>query len=181
MTPEQIVETFGVAEALKVPFPENNIHWRIGATNKKTEARRTNNNNAKATKGVPLAYIDARDVMRRLDEVVGIGNWRDEYAMIGSRLFCKLSLKVDGDWITKMDCGSESETEAEKGQVSDAFKRAAVKWGVGRYLYYMPAEWVDLDQYGKFKPPAIPSNLTRQRYLDELEMKQELPKQEKQT
>lgn len=87
------------------------------------------------SKGMELAYIDARQVMDCLDECVGAENWKDSYFLLGDTLFCTLSIKVDGEWIGKTDCGTESNSEAEKGQVSDAFKRAAVKWGVGRFLY----------------------------------------------
>lgn len=82
-----------------------------------------------------VAYIDARDVMNRLDEVVGEGNWQDKYEVINGQLFAGIGILVDGNWIWKWDTGTESQTEKEKGVVSDAFKRAAVKWGIGRFLY----------------------------------------------
>jgi len=86
-------------------------------------------------RGIMLDYIDSRQVMGLLDAVVGPENWSDSYVEISGSLFCKISIKVDGQWISKMDCGSESAIESEKGQASDAFKRAAVKWGIGRFLY----------------------------------------------
>ncbi len=82
-----------------------------------------------------VAYIDARDVMDMLDEVVGPENWQDRYEQVDKSLFCHLSIRVGDEWITKSDCGMPSNMEAEKGEASDAFKRAAVKWGVGRFLY----------------------------------------------
>jgi hypothetical protein len=136
-----------ILEQLKAPFPENQIHWRVGATSKDK------------SKGIGLAYIDARDAMKRLDDVVGFENWQDEYVETPSgRLICRLSVRLDGEWITKSDGAGETQVEGEKGAISDAFKRAAVKWGVARYLYYLPNVWVELDQYRKIKnPPALPA------------------------
>ena len=87
-----------------------------------------------------LSYLNARDVMERLDSVMGFNNWEDSYREgTGGRVFCKLSLNIDGQWISKEDAAGESSFEAEKGAVSDALKRAAVKFGIGRYLYHLPA------------------------------------------
>lgn len=89
-----------------------------------------------------VAYIDARDVANLLDEVCGPENWQDEYKMIGSMLFAGIGIRIGNDWIWKWDTGSESNIEKEKGHVSDSFKRAAVKWGVGRFLYDLPIQKV---------------------------------------
>ncbi len=82
-----------------------------------------------------VAYIDSRDVQDKLDDVCGPGGWQDDYKVVDGKLFCGVSVRIGDEWITKWDTGTESQTEAEKGKVSDAFKRAAVKWGVGRFLY----------------------------------------------
>jgi len=82
-----------------------------------------------------VAYIDSRDVMDRLDEVVGAENWQRKHEMIGHNLYCSIGIKLDGEWVWKSDCGTESQTEKEKGQSSDSFKRAAVNLGIGRFLY----------------------------------------------
>lgn len=84
-----------------------------------------------------VAYIDARQVMDLLDEVVGPQNWQDHYREVAGKVYCDLSIQVEDEWITKSDCGTESNFEREKGQASDAFKRAAVKWGIGRFLYQL--------------------------------------------
>lgn len=105
-------------EKLKAPFPVEALHWRLGQTNK-----------AK-TKAMMLVYIDARDVMDRLDEVFGM-DWQDEYKEVKGRIICTIT--VNG--VSKSDGAGDTDFEAEKGGLSDAFKRAAVKWGVGRYLY----------------------------------------------
>tara|TARA_Y100001963_G_scaffold151714_1_gene235098 strand:- start:1858 stop:2496 length:639 start_codon:yes stop_codon:yes gene_type:complete len=83
-----------------------------------------------------LDYIDARFCMDRLDEAVGPLNWRQEFQSINGTLFCGVSiLTKGGEWITKWDCGTESNFEKEKGLASDAFKRACVSWGIARDLY----------------------------------------------
>lgn len=89
-----------------------------------------------------VAYIDARDAMDLLDEVVGAGKWQDDYKVIDNKLFAGVGINIDGQWVWKWDTGTESQTEKDKGKVSDAFKRACVKWGIGRFLYEMPIKFV---------------------------------------
>ena len=91
-----------------------------------------------------LAYLDSRDVMKRLDDVVGY-EWACEYKEIKGNLFCGITI----NGITKWDCGTESNMDAEKGESSDAFKRAAVRWGIGRYLYYLPKLQARINPKGK--------------------------------
>lgn len=90
--------------------------------------------------GRPVPYVTARVVMNRLDEVAGPAGWWDEYTPIDNAVVCKLTIRTpDGSTITKCDAGGCSQTsdssDVEKSGFSDAFKRAAVKFGVGRYLY----------------------------------------------
>jgi hypothetical protein len=92
-----------------------------------------------------VAYIDARDVQDLLDDVVGAHNWQVKYEEHKGNLFASIGINieqrkndnsVDGlGWVWKSDCGTESQVEKQKGEASDAFKRAAVMWGVGRFLY----------------------------------------------
>jgi hypothetical protein len=89
-----------------------------------------------------VAYIDARDVMSLLDEAVGPENWQSDYKEIKGNLYCGIAIKINNEWVWKWDCGTESNTESEKGEASDAFKRGAVKWGVGRFLYDLPIQYV---------------------------------------
>ena len=93
-----------------------------------------------------LMYKDARVDMRLLDEVVGAMNWKREHELINNNLFCTVSIKdqSSGEWVSKQDVGVESQTEKEKGQASDAFKRACFNWGIGRELYTCPFVWVNL-------------------------------------
>lgn len=131
---------------LSAPFHPHAIHWRVGATT-----------NAK-DKGIALAYLDARDVMERLDEVVGPGNWQRRYPWSdGKRLCCEIGIRVGDTWVWKGDGSGETDYEAEKGAFSAAFKRAAVSWGVGRYLYDLPNIWFPIQSRGKsytFTPEA---------------------------
>ena len=94
-----------------------------------------------------LMYKDARVDMRLLDEVVGPMNWKREHEVINGNLFCMVSIwdAEKGIWVSKQDVGVESNTEKEKGQASDAFKRACVNWGIGRELYTCPFVWINLN------------------------------------
>ncbi len=89
-----------------------------------------------------LLYKDARVDMNILDETVGAENWQREHYDCKGNLFCKVGILTENGWIFKSDCGSESNTEAEKGEASDSFKRACVNWGIGRELYSAPFIWV---------------------------------------
>lgn len=95
-----------------------------------------------------LLYKDARVDMRILDEVFGPMNWKRSHDVVNGNLFCTLSI-WDNDkkeWVAKQDVGTESYTEKEKGQASDAFKRAGFNWGIGRELYTGPLIWIQLEK-----------------------------------
>jgi hypothetical protein len=140
-------------KALAAPFPPEKISWR---------AQTVSNGKALA-----LAYIDARDVQDRLDQVCGPENWQNRYTHTQGKTVCEIGINVLGSigqlvdgkmavlekWIWKADGAGDSDIEAEKGALSDAFKRAAVKWGIGRYLYDLESPWVpcELGQNGKFR------------------------------
>ncbi|SRR5579883_1167159 len=133
---------------LRAPFPVDLVQWRVGARTK-DKAR-----------GQALPYLNARLVQDRLDEVMGPANWRNELmaAPGGNGLMCVISLRINGEWINKTDVAQQDEVPenaqdqekareiAVKGAASDAFKRAAVLWGIGRYLYAFEAPWVDLEK-----------------------------------
>lgn len=92
-----------------------------------------------------LLYKDARCDMAILDKTVGTENWEREHYECKGNLFCKVGINTNYDkpnslpnWVFKSDCGSESNTEKEKGEASDSFKRACVNWGIGRELYTAP-------------------------------------------
>lgn len=86
-----------------------------------------------------LLYKDARCDMNILDESVGPMNWSKKYYEVKGNLYCSVGIRNEnGEWVFKDDCGIESNTEAEKGEASDAFKRACFNWGIGRELYTTP-------------------------------------------
>lgn len=82
-----------------------------------------------------VAFIDARQVQDVLDEHVEAGKWQALYEEHKGNLFCKIGIKIGEEWVWRSDCGTESNVEKQKGEASDAFKRAAVMWGIGRFLY----------------------------------------------
>lgn len=96
-------------------------------------------------KGVSmLLYKNARTDMQILDETYSPMGWQCRYKEVKGNLFCTigiLSPEYD-EWIWKEDCGTESNTEKEKGEASDAFKRAGFRWGIGRELYTAPFIWL---------------------------------------
>lgn len=91
-----------------------------------------------------LLYKDARADMKILDEVFGPLNWQRTHLLVGGNLYCCVDIydEQKQQWISKMDVGTESYTEKEKGQASDSFKRACVSVGIGRELYTAPFIWV---------------------------------------
>ena len=91
-----------------------------------------------------LIYKTARTDMAVLDEAFGPMNWRNRYETIKDHLYCTIEVydKETNQWVGKCDCGTESDTEAEKGEASDAFKRAGFRWGIGRELYTAPFIWI---------------------------------------
>ena len=131
----------------------------------------------KANGLVLLLYKDARVDMNILDETVGASNWQREHYECKGNLFCRVGIctrvKIDmsgnegdilsPDWVWKSDCGTESNTEAQKGEASDSFKRACFNWGIGRELYTAPFIWIPSDKcniqngkcYDKFEVEKI--------------------------
>lgn len=126
-----------IFEQLASPFGPSEVDWRMGSTTKDKK------------RSMALAYIDARTVMDRLDVVCGPAGWMNRYVMEGSKTVCELGIKCGDEWVWKADGAGDSDIEAEKGALSDAFKRAAVRWGIGRYLYTLDSPWVDIAE-GKF-------------------------------
>ncbi len=145
-----------IAAALLAPFPEAEIHWRAQSLTKQSPY-----------KALALAYIDSRHVQSRLDAVMGISGWQCEYKHdLSGKTSCGIGLLLptnagiyaakkavlsvsesETEWIWKWDGAGDTQVEAEKGAYSDSFKRAAVKWGIGRYLYDMPAQWIPCETY----------------------------------
>jgi len=151
---------------LALPFHENEIEWRIGQCGKK------GNGQIWAT---CMAYVQARAIMNRLDDVCGAQNWRVSYSFIPSSqgttagVISQLSIYVDGIWVTKEDGAEQTNIESFKGGISSALKRAGSVWGIGRYLYGLEQGFAQIDdggsQWGKTKdgtefywnPPRLPA------------------------
>ena len=93
-----------------------------------------------------LLYKDARCDMNVLDETVGPMNWKREHSRDNRNCIVSIWDEKKGEWVSKEDTGTESNTEAEKGLASDSFKRACVNWGIGRELYTAPFIWVPSDK-----------------------------------
>lgn len=123
--------------ALSTPFPADRISWRVGST---TQDKK---------KGMALAYIDARDVYERLDAVCGPAGWQCRYPHADKKTVCEIGIKVGDEWVWKANGAGDSDVEAEKGALSDAVKRAAVVWGIGRYLYDLASPWVPIEPVGQ--------------------------------
>ncbi|MGL5936810.1 MAG: Rad52/Rad22 family DNA repair protein [Cetobacterium sp.] len=124
-------------EKLEKPFLEDELEFRVGATN------------PEKTKGLALAYVHARSIQNRLDEVVGIENWKVSYKEINGGFLAKLELKINNEWIAKEDGAGTTDYEPIKGGISCAFKRVASVWGIGRYLYEIEVQWLPIEQRGK--------------------------------
>lgn len=151
MTAEEIK---AVADALAVPFDPSEVKWKPQAVS--------------GNRCLAICYVDARVIQDRLDEVLGVMGWQDSYECLpDGAVVCRLRIRIDSEWIEKMDVGSPSEQPDEgdrrKASFSDALKRAAVKFGIGRYLYRLGGQWVDYDPAKKkivttprLPPEALP-------------------------
>lgn len=115
------------------------------------------------SRALAMAYVDARVIQDRLDEVLGVDGWQDDYEVLpDGSVICRLRIRLGGEWVMKVDVGGQSEQKDEgdrmKAAFSDSLKRAAVKFGIGRFLYRLPAQWCDYDpQKRQFvRPPVLP-------------------------
>jgi hypothetical protein len=129
-----------IAKLLAAPFPLSEVKFKPQAV--------------KNNRALAAPYVDVRAVMDRLDQAVGIGGWKDRLGLLpDGSVLCRLKLWVGDRWVERSDVGSPSEQPDNgdrcKAAHSDALKRAAVKFGVGRYLYRIPGQWVDWDSQKK--------------------------------
>lgn len=129
-------------EALSAPFQNADIEWRVSATNHEK------------TNGLAVPYVTNRAIQTRLDDTVGIDGWHNDFVpWKGEKAqLCGISIYLPElkDWLTKWDGSDDTDIECVKGGLSDSMKRAAVEWGIGRYLYGMtPPLWVGIEQRGK--------------------------------
>jgi len=148
-----------------------NVSWKPQVTTKGRNKEEIIKNGTRVAGCV--AHIDARDVMQRLDAVVGAGNWSDSYQVLQDGKHVECTITIYG--VPKSDVGQSNDggfADPVKSAYSDAFKRAAVKWGIGRHLYDMEMQWLPFDGYKVATPdppkssgPAIkvpPANPTPQ-------------------
>ena len=123
---------------LREPFRKEELEFRVGATN-----------NDKSM-GLALAYVQARAIQNRLDELFGVDGWTVSYKEISAGFICSLSIKINDRWVTKEDGAGMTEYESVKGGISNAFKRVASSgFGVGRYLYNAKKNWYPIRQQGR--------------------------------
>lgn len=139
---------------LSAPFAPEDVEWKPGATTRDKK------------KGLAMAYITARAVQERLDEVFTPGGWRNEFREGPSGgVICRIYFKTGhtdasgaAEWAWREDGADNTDVEAVKGGLSNAMKRAGAALGIGRYLYKLPSQWVPLDDRGRFaQTPRIPS------------------------
>ncbi len=144
-----VVDVNEVAAALAAPFDPAEVKFKP-----QTVA---------GNRALAVPFVDARVIQDRLDDVLGVMGWQDSYECLpDGSVVCRLRIRLGAEWITKEDVGGQSEQPDEgdrrKAAFSDALKRAAVKFGIGRYLYRMKPQWVDYDpQKRQFvRVPTLP-------------------------
>lgn len=141
---------------LKRPFSLTEIEWRV---------ERAGNTNGK-TWAMVLAYIDNRAIMDRLDAVCGIEGWKNEFVPLADGAFlCGLSIKFENEWIMKWDGADKTQYESLKGGISGAQKRAAVNWGIGRYLYALKETWAIINPNGSRKDSYLDKGSQKRVYF----------------
>jgi len=154
---------------LRDPFPASDIEWRIQSAGEK---------DGKVWARV-LAYVTSRAIMERLDEVVGPENWQTAFRQLGNSISCGIGIRCGEEWVWKWDGAGHlaasdglSESDAGKGDYSNALKRAGYQWGIGRYLYNLPESFANVhpgganygrtpkhkgDKAFRWDPPELPA------------------------
>jgi hypothetical protein len=125
-----------ITERLQAPFPLTDIEWRVS---------RSGISNGKSWAMV-LAYVTNRAIQNRLDEVFGPAGWKNDYRDFMQGILCTITCNINGEWISKADGAEPTQFESLKGGLSGAMKRAAVQWGIGRYLYNLEEVFVEVNQ-----------------------------------
>ena len=133
-----------ILDQLKNPFPTNLLKYRIGATTKDKR------------KAIPLFYLTARDIAKRLDDVLGFDGWNKTTELITTSsglVAAKTTIGIklpSGEWLYRDGIGEPSNVAPPLGAESHSFKRAASNFGIGRYLYYVHINWQPIDEYKNF-------------------------------
>ncbi|HEX8320134.1 Rad52/Rad22 family DNA repair protein [Longimicrobium sp.] len=129
-------------KALQDFFEPDAIEWRVQTAGEK---------NGRVW-AICVPYVTNRAIQARLDNVVGPENWRNEFAPgPDGGVVCGLSVRVGGEWVTKYDGAENTDVEGVKGGLSGAMKRAAVQWGIGRYLYTLDETFARVHEGGRFR------------------------------
>jgi hypothetical protein len=129
-------------KALQERFAADAIEWRIQQAGEK---------NGRVW-AICVPYVTNRAIQSRLDEVVGPGNWKNEFRPgPDGGVMCGLSVRIGDEWVTKWDGAENTDVEGVKGGLSGAMKRAAVQWGIGRYLYALDETFALVSENGRFR------------------------------
>ena len=131
---------------LTAPILPNEIEWRVQSV-------------TSTGKMIVVPYINNRCVMQRFDAAFGATNWTSEFREIGNGFICRLTVYMDGQTIFREDGASKTNIEPEKGGISDAMKRAAVQFGLGRCLYDYPKVFIECND--KYIPDWAHDKLTK--------------------
>jgi hypothetical protein len=158
-----------IVARLAQPFHDSDVEWRVCRAGIKG--------------GRPwaqvLAYVDARAARARLNAVLGAANWTVAYlACPVGGVLALLSLRIDGEWISKQDGADSPEREPVKGALSNAFKRACAVWGIGEHLYDVGEAWATFSETGahrvqidgtwfRWDPPILPTSTAEREPLSE--------------
>lgn len=129
-------------KAMQDFFEADAIEWRIQQAGEKHGR----------VWAICVPYVTNRAIQVRLDEVAGPENWRNEFRPgPDGGVMCGLSIRVGGEWVTKWDGAENTDVEGVKGGLSGAMKRAAVQWGIGRYLYALDETFANVHDNGRFR------------------------------
>lgn len=125
-----------IQRRLSEPFSEDEIEWRVMRSFTARSGKKY---------AFVAAYVESRAIMNRLDTVMGIGNWENDFRELHNGILCGIKIHLpNGKTVTKYDGADLTAFEATKGGISGAFKRAAVHFGIGRYLYNLQEEMVQI-------------------------------------
>jgi hypothetical protein len=128
--------------ALQDHFAADEIEWRVQQAGEK---------NGRIW-AIAVPYVTNRAIQSRLDEAAGPENWRNEFRPgPDGGVMCGLSIRVGDEWVTKWDGAENTDVEGVKGGLSGAMKRAAVQWGIGRYLYALDEAFARIHDNGRFR------------------------------
>lgn len=134
-------------------FPPEDLKWKpLGLSSDRKKAR-------------VAPFLSSRAIMDRLDEVCGPENWKNEFREgPAGGVLCGISIRVHRDgapaeWVTKWDAAENTDIQPVKGGMTASMRRAAVQWGIGRYIYQMPTIWAAVDRDGRLvERPSIPDD-----------------------